>query len=175
VPDIPRLTTPRLLLREFRQADLDTYAAMVANPAVTRFLSDGRPVGRADAWRQLAMFAGHWSLRGFGLWAVEERATGEFIGRIGCQEPEGWPGFELAYTLAPSAWGRGYAREAGAEALRFAREELRRERILSVIRPDNAASIRVATALGATADEEVEFFGAPARLYVYPRAAVPRT
>jgi len=171
MPDVPHLATPRLLLREFRQDDLDAYAAMVADPQVMRFLADGRPLTRAEAWRQMAMFAGHWALRGFGVWAVEERATGAFAGRIGCFEPEGWPGFEVAYTLAPPFWGRGYAREGAAAALRYAREVLGRDRVISVIRPDNAASIRVATSLGATPGETVEFFGGPARLYEYPGGA----
>lgn len=165
---VPVLHTERLLLRAFHQGDLDAYAAMVADPEVMRHLADGRPLSRAEAWRQMAMFAGHWALRGFGVWAVEERATGAFIGRIGCFEPEGWPGFEIAYTLARSAWGRGYAREGAAAALRHAREVLGRDAIISVIRPDNAASIRVATALGAVPDGTVEFFGAPALIYRYP-------
>jgi RimJ/RimL family protein N-acetyltransferase len=165
---IPRLTTPRLLLREFQERDFDAYATMMADPMVARYLSNGQPLTRADAWRQMAMFAGHWALRGFGVWAVEERATGAFIGRIGCLEPEGWPGFEIAYTLARPFWGRGYASEGAAAALRFAREELHRERIISIIRPGNAGSIRVAEGLGAVAEREVEFFGEPARIYVYP-------
>ena len=144
---------------------------MMADPEVVRFLGDGRPLGRVDAWRQLAMFAGHWTLRGFGVWAVEERATGAFVGRIGCFEPEGWPSLEIAYTLARPFWGRGYASEGAAASLQYARIHLAgRGRILSVIRPDNAGSIRVATRLGATAAEEIDFFGARARLYVYPEA-----
>jgi RimJ/RimL family protein N-acetyltransferase len=167
---IPQISTPRLLLREFRESDFETYAAMMADPEVTRYLSNGQPLSRADAWRQMAMFVGHWALRGFGVWAVEERATGAFIGRIGCLEPEGWPGFEIAYTLATPYWGRGYASEGAAAALRYAREELKRERIISIIRPGNTGSIRVAEGLGAVADGEVEFFGEPARIYVYPKS-----
>ena len=83
--------------------DFEAYAAMIADAEVTRFLGAGRPLSRLDAWWQLAMFAGHWALCGFGLWAVEERATGTFVRRVGCLEPEGWPGFELAYTLARPA------------------------------------------------------------------------
>ncbi len=165
---IPRFETPRLLLREFRPDDFEAYAAMVADPEVMRHLADGRPLSRFEAWRQMAVFAGHWALKGFGVWAVEERATGAFVGRIGCFEPEGWPGFEIAYTLARPAWGNGYAREGAAASLRYAREVLRRDPILSVIRPANAASIRVARSLGATRIGEVEFFGAPADLYRYP-------
>lgn len=164
---IPRLTTERLLLRGLEERDFEAYAAMMADPEVTRFLGDGSPLSRFDAWRQMAMFAGHWVLRGFGIWAVEERATGAFVGRIGCFEPDGWPGFEIGYALARHAWGRGYAREAAAASLAYARETLGRERIISIIRPDNTASARVATALGATPAGELDFFGAPAIVYEY--------
>ena len=167
---VPTLETDRLLLRGFAARDFEPYAAMMADPEVTRYLADGRPLDRAEAWRQLAMFAGHWILRGFGVWAVEERATGAFIGRIGCFEPEGWPGFEVAYTLARGAGGRGYAREGAAAALRHAREVLGRTSVISVIRPGNEGSIRVATSLGAVPDGTVEFFGAPALIYRYPAA-----
>jgi len=165
---IPELTTARLRLRGFSPNDFDAYAAIMADPDVTRHLGDGRPLARADAWRQMAMIIGHWSLRGFGLWAVEERSTGTFIGRIGCFHPEGFPGFEVAYTLAKPAWGQGYAREGAAAALQFARETLGRKDIISIIRPANIASIRVAESLGARPAETIEFYGAPSVLYRYP-------
>jgi RimJ/RimL family protein N-acetyltransferase len=167
---IPQLTTDRLLLRAFRPDDFEPYAAMMANPEVGRFLMDGRPLSRTEAWCQMAMFIGHWVLRGYGLWAVEERETGQFIGRIGCLELEGFPAFEIAYTLTASAWRRGYAREGAAAALRYAREVLGRREIASIIRPGNTASIRVAESLGAVAGETVEFFGAPSIVYWYPQA-----
>ncbi len=166
--EIPTLTTDRLLLRGFEPRDAEPYMAMMADPDVARYLADGRALSGPEAWRQLAMILGHWVLRGFGLWAVEERATGRLIGRIGCHEPEGWPAFEIGYTLARDAWGKGYAREGAAAALAYARDVLHRDEIVSVIRPANAASIRVARALGAEPAETVEFFGAPAVLYRYP-------
>jgi RimJ/RimL family protein N-acetyltransferase len=166
-PMIPQLTT-RLTLRALEARDFEPYAAMMADPEVAHHLGDGRSMGRAEAWRQLAMFAGHWVLRGFGVWAVEERATGAFAGRIGCFEPEGWPGLEIAYTLARPFWGKGYAREGAQASLEYARTTLGRERIISIIRPANARSIRVAEALGAVRESEIEFFGAPAAIYRYP-------
>lgn len=172
--EIPRLRTDRLIMRGFEARDLDAYADMMADPEVTRFLGDGKPLGRTDAWRQLAMFAGHWVLNGFGLWAIEEASSGAFIGRIGCFQPEGWPGFEIGYTLARGAWGKGYAREGAGRALQYARQELNRLDIISLIRPDNLGSIGVATALGATPAESVEFFGATAMVYGYPRVAATR-
>ena len=166
---IPELTTERLRLRAFRATDVEPYVALMADPEVTRYLADLRPLTRDEAWRQLAIFIGHWVLRGFGLWAVEERASGEFLGRIGCLEPAGWPAFEIAYTLRRESWGRGYAREGAAAALAFACDTLRREEIASLIRPQNRASIRVATVLGARYERTVELLGAPADLYRYPR------
>lgn len=170
VIEIPELTTERLRLRAFHAMDFDAYAAMMADPEVTRFLGEGRPLSRVEAWRQLAMFAGHWVLRGYGLWAVEERATGQFVGRIGCHDPEGFPAFEVAYTLARPGWGKGYAREGAGAALAYARDVLRHPAITSIIRPDNQRSIRVAESLGAVASETVEFYGAPSILYRYPPA-----
>jgi RimJ/RimL family protein N-acetyltransferase len=166
--EIPTLTTERLLLRAFRADDFEAYAAIMADPGVTRFLGDGQPLNRADAWRQMAFMLGHWALRGFGGWAVEERATGALAGRIGFLQPEGWPGFELAYTLAPAFQGRGYAREGARAALTYARDVLGRDRIISLVRPANTASARVAESFGATVESTVEFFGGPALVYVYP-------
>ena len=73
------LETERLRLRMFRTADFEAYAAICADPDVMRYLGDGKPLSKADAWRQIAMILGHWSLRGYGLWAVEERATGALV------------------------------------------------------------------------------------------------
>lgn len=165
---IPQLTTDRLILRAFVASDFEAYALIMADPAVTQFLGEGHPLARVEAWRQLAMILGHWTLRGFGLWAVEERASGRLLGRIGCHEPEGFPAFEIGYVLAREAWGSGFAREGAAAALQFARQTLHRRDITSIIRPANTGSIRVATSLGARPAETVEFFGAPSVVYRYP-------
>ena len=61
---VPELRTKRLLLRSFRDADLDPMAAMCADPEVMRYLGDGRTLDREDTWRQMAMFLGHWEIRG---------------------------------------------------------------------------------------------------------------
>ena len=113
----------------------------------------------------------HWRLRGYGLWAVEERATGAFLGRLGCWRPEGWPALEIGYTLARGHWGRGYASEGARASLEYARAMLKPARICSIIRPGNSASIRVAEGLGAVRGEEIEFFGGRSALFWYPPAA----
>ena len=67
------LETPRLLLRMFREDDFDSYAEMMADPEVMRYLPQGGPLPRPEAWRNMAAVLGHWQLRGFGPWSVEER------------------------------------------------------------------------------------------------------
>src|SRR5262252_4845118 len=104
------LETDRLRLRMFDAGDINAYAEMCADPEVMRYLG-GKTLSRLESWRHMAMILGHWTLRGYGLWAVEERATGRLIGRIGCNQPEGFPAFEIGYVLAREAWGKGYARE----------------------------------------------------------------
>jgi len=143
---IPRVTTDRLLLREWRGSDIDAYADMYADPEVTRFL--GGPVDRQDAWSKMARMAGHWILRGYGNWVLERRADGRMIGRAGLWQPEGWPGLEVGWLLAREAWGSGYATEAGRASCQWAREELGAGELISIIDTRNAASRRVAERLG---------------------------
>lgn len=164
---IPTLTTERLVLRAFVQRDIDEYAAIIGDPEVTKYLGNGIPLSRGEAWRQMAMILGHWRLLGYGLWAVEEKATGALMGRIGCQQPDGFPGFELAYTLGRQFWRRGFAREGAAAALAYARNVLGRTNVISVIRPANTGSIRVAQSLGAVLDTEIDFYAGPALVYRY--------
>lgn len=144
------IDTERLCLRPFRGADIDAYAGMCADPEVMRYLSaTGEPLAREDAWRQLAMFAGHWQLRGFGTWAVEDRSSGQLVGRVGLHYPEGWPDRELGWALRRESWGRGLATEAAQAAARYAFEELRWTHVISLILPGNDRSVRVAERLGA--------------------------
>ena len=142
------LKTDRLRLRMWRESDLDDYAEMSADPAVMQYLTLGKLATRADTWRSIAFFMGHWEMRGYGHWAVEEKATGRMIGRIGFLNPEGWPGFEIGWTLARHAWGKGYATEGGKRALVYAFKELDQSHVISLIHPDNKPSMRVAERLG---------------------------
>jgi RimJ/RimL family protein N-acetyltransferase len=165
------LETPRLRLRMFRQADFDAYADMLADPEVSRYLAQGRPLSRPDAWRHMAMLLGHWQLFGFGPWAVEERASGEFLGRIGPYCPPGWPGLELIWTIRRQSWGQGYATEGARAALAYVFEHMGRDRIISLIRPQNAASLRVAEKIGQRLQDRIHFYGEEALVYGIRRAA----
>jgi RimJ/RimL family protein N-acetyltransferase len=163
------LASRRLLLRMFRESDLDAYAEMCGDPDVMRFLGDGRIMTRVEAWRHMALVVGHWQLRGFGLWAVEERGTGLLAGRVGCWQPEGWPGLEIGWALRRGFWGRGYATEAALATLDFAFTELRQPTVISLIDPDNGPSIAVALRLGMRMQGYTEVMGHPVVVYSVDR------
>lgn len=165
---IPALTTARLRLRAFARNDLDAWAALCADEEVMRHVGSGGPVGRDIAWRQMAMALGQWPLRGYGPWAVERRSDRRLIGRVGLLHPEDWPGCELIWTLSRDAWGQGYAQEAARAALSFGQDELGLSGIISLIRPANERSIRVAQRLGAIPDGTVEMLGSEALVYRHP-------
>ncbi len=165
---VPALSTPRLRLRAFTLADLDAYAAICADAEVMRYIGTGGAVGRDVAWRHLAMFLGEWALTGCGMWAVERRDDRTLIGRVGFLNPEGWPARELAWTLARSAWGQGYALEATRAARAYGRDMLGVGDLISLIREPNLRSIALAERLGALNEGPIEFLGSAALLFRHP-------
>src|SRR5438105_4445915 len=163
--EIPTLQTDRLILRPFRAADFEAYAEMNANPDVMRYIDEIQD--RQAAFRSMCANIGHWEVRGYGPWAVEERATGRLVGRAGLLFWETNPGMEVGYAIHPSLWGKGYATEVAARSLRYAHETLGARGVLSLIQPANAPSIRVAEKLGARLDREIQIRNKPVRVYVY--------
>jgi len=162
--------TERLLLRPPRAADLDPYIEIHEDPEVRPHLMVLQPsVGRAAAWRTLALLAGHWHLRGYGQWTLVEKATGDVVGRVGLWNPEGGLGLEIGWVIRRSQWGRGLATEAAREAVAFAFDEVRADRLISVIPPDNVRSIRVACKIGETFDRAHVVDGRTVHVYALPR------
>jgi RimJ/RimL family protein N-acetyltransferase len=144
----PTLETDRLLLRPPVEEDLDGWASLMADPESSRFI--GGPLPRESAWRGMAAMAGSWSLKGFGMFSIVEKASGQWIGRLGPWRPEGWPGTEVGWGLLRSAWGKGYATEGAARAMGWAFDTLGWEEVIHCIAPDNAGSIAVAERLGSS-------------------------
>jgi RimJ/RimL family protein N-acetyltransferase len=169
----PVIETERLLLRRWREADIEPNTAMLADPASGRFItSDGKPVTDAFlGWRNAAIMAGHWTLHGFGMFVVEEKQTGSFVGRVGPWSPPGWPGFEIGWGIASGFRGKGYAVEAATASIDwvFARFEI--DRIIHCIDRENVASQGVARRLGAIIESEFDLFGHVADVWVTHREA----
>ena len=166
---VPEIRTERLLLRGLRHDDLDAYAAMYADPEVMQYLENGLPLDRAAAWRMMAVHLGHWLLRGYGQWALVEDATGDVVGRAGLWEPEGWPGLEVGWLLARPRWGQGFATEAGRAAIAYAFGVLGAEKVISLIRPENHLSVRVAERLGESYERTIELHGRRVDIYCVRR------
>jgi RimJ/RimL family protein N-acetyltransferase len=159
------LETERLILRMFREDDLEQYAKICADPEVVRYLGDGSTLDRVGSWRQMATILGHWALRGYGPWAVEERGSGRLLGRLGFFKPEGWPGFELGWVLGREHWGKGYATEGARRALAYAFTQTAREHVISLIHPENRGSVRVAERLGERLEGRADLFGHEVLVY----------
>lgn len=142
----PILRTERLVLRPLTAGDFDAWAAFHADPVTMEHL--GGVVPRAVAWRGLCAMVGAWEIAGAAMFAVEERATGAWVGRIGPWRPEGWPGTEVGWGVASGFAGRGYAFEAAVAAMDFAVDTLGWTDIIHTIAPDNIRSQRLAARLG---------------------------
>ena len=162
----PVLETERLRLRPWREEDFDPFAAFCADKESRRYL--GGVSDRPDAWRSMAVIVGHWALRGYGIWAMEDKATGQFAGYSGLWNPEGWPGQEVTWSVCAAFRRRGYAVEAAERVRAYAYEELKWPTAVSVIHPDNVASKSVADRVGATLERRIELRGSPADIYRHP-------
>ena len=162
---VPRVETERLLLREWRDEDTDPWAELCADDEVMRSLGREGALSLGDAWRDMAVMAGHWALKGFGHWILELRATGELVGRAGLYHPPDWPGLEVGWTVARPHWGNGYAGEAGRAAMDWARDELGADRVISLIADDNHRSQRVAEKLGMRVEGRTSLRGYDLRVF----------
>jgi RimJ/RimL family protein N-acetyltransferase len=144
----PVLVTERLILRPPGAEDLDGWAEMSLEEETMRHI--GGTQSRAGAWRQLCAMAGAWHIRGFAMFSVIERATGEWVGRLGPWEPEGWPGTEVGWGVRAKFAGRGYAHEGSVAAMDFAVDTLGFTTIIHTIVAENVRSIALAKRLGST-------------------------
>lgn len=152
------LRTDRLLLRSWRDSDLEPWAAMNADPEVREHLGD--VLTREQSGASMARFQADFDRRGWGWWAVEVVAGGEFIGFAGMDEvDDGLPftGVEIGWRLARAAWGKGYATEAAAAVLAHGFETLGLPEIVAVTTAGNLRSQAVMRRLGMTTDPADDF------------------
>lgn len=167
---IPTLETERLTLRPFREADVAPFFELSQDPDVMRYVGDRRVPTLQEAWRGIAGWIGHWALRGYGQWAIEERSSGRLIGRAGIINPAEWPGAEVGYLLGRAWWGHGYATEAARAAMDWGFEQFDFSDLISLIDPDNTASIAVATRLGESLRGETDLLGNRVLIYGISRS-----
>ena len=163
---VPVIETLRLRLRGHRLTDFAAYAEIWGDPAMVRHIT-GDPLGEEAAWARFLRSVGHWSLMGFGFWALEEKASGRFIGEAGFVnfkrrvEPPLPEAPEIGWLLAPWAQGRGHATEAVRAALAWGEDHFGTGRTVCMIHPDNAASFRVAEKCGFKEVTRARYLGGP--------------
>ena len=172
---VPEIETDRLLLRAHRLEDFPESAAIWANPSVCRFIG-GTPSTEQQSWARMLGYRGHWSLMGFGYWAIEERSTRRFVGELGFADFKrdidpsfrGHP--EAGWALAPGAQGKGYAVEAIRAALQWGDARIDDERIVCLIHPSNRPSLHLARKFGFSLLRQASYRGADVNLFARDHA-----
>jgi RimJ/RimL family protein N-acetyltransferase len=161
------LTTERLLLRPFTPADQEAIHAVYSDPEVMRHVGHGAHKTIAETANALRIYGEVLARRGYSFLAVTEREGGALIGDGGLHPLAGQgPDVELGYTLARSAWGRGYATELGRALIEHAFGVLRAPRVVAQVEPANLGSRHVLEKLGMTEREVRMAYGRPHLLYV---------
>ncbi len=165
------IDTERLTLRVHRLEDFPDTLAMWSDPVVTRYIG-GKPSTEEEAWQRLLRYAGHWTLLGYGFWALREKGTDRFLGEVGfingrrAIEPPFGDALEVGWALVPSAHGKGFATEAVRAVLGWGEAHLGRERrTVCMIDPGNQASVRVAQKCGFREYARTTYKGEPTILY----------
>jgi RimJ/RimL family protein N-acetyltransferase len=152
------LQTDRLLLRMFQEDDWRDLHKYYSDEACMRY-TVGRALTEGETWRAMAAMIGHWQLRRYGSYALEEKSNGQVIGVAGLDYPNDWPEPEIKWGLIRDFWGKGYASEAVRGIKKMWIEHLPELRLISLIHPQNANSINLAKAVGAYFERDHEFRG----------------
>ena len=164
---IPVIETERLILRGPRESDFEAFATCSASD---RALFVGGPYTRQRSWVSFLAQYGHWALRGYGMWMLEDRATGGIAGRVGIIRNDGWDEPELGWHIYDGFEGKGLAYEAAHAARAHAANHLGLDRVISYIVPDNTRSAALAQRLGATIERDGEVSGHPCHVWRHPSA-----
>ena len=162
----PTLETERLVLRAWRKDDFRPYHAILSQPEVHKHFGPN-PMNAEEAWRRLTSFVGGWQFLGFGMWAVEEKATGKLIGIVGIfnawreLEPEFGEEPEMGWIMAAETHGKGMALEACRAAVDWLEANLEPTPLWAIIAPANEPSIKLAEKLGFEPVRESTYHGEP--------------
>ena len=159
-----RLESERLILRQFEDDDWRDLHRYYSDTQAMTF-TQGRALNEGETWRVMCSMIGHWQIRGYGPYAVEEKTSGSVLGTVGFWYPNDWPDPEIKWGLARRYWGQGYASEAARLVHAAGRQHLPEFALISLIHDDNKASIGVALAIGAQRERSFDYEGEPHGVY----------
>jgi RimJ/RimL family protein N-acetyltransferase len=161
------LESDRLNFRQPRESDFAPMLEIFRDPLTISVYGE---MSATDVWRRIASGLGHWQLRGFGPFALELKATSEYVGVCSLYYPEGWQDIEIGYNIAPKFRRQGFAAEAVRRVRAHGYEDLSIAKLVSYISPSNLASQAVAKSVGAIVDGEFDMAGKPHIIFVHPKS-----
>ena len=164
------LVTPRLACRKFIADDLPAFARLYTDPDIMRHLADGVAFTPRQVAERFARVQAHYRRQGFGMWAIVDRHTNKIIGRAGLQHLSEVDEVEVGYALFPEYWGKGLATEIAGALVNYGFEKLNFPRIVALVSPKNAASIRVLEKIQLHNERTLELPTGPALLLSARRA-----
>lgn len=162
-----KIETKRLILRQFSNEDWKDIHHCYSNKEVTKY-TFGHSLTESESWRVMAGMIGHWHLRGYGPYAIEEKKSKKVIGTAGFWYPNDWPELEIKWALSRQYWGKGYASEAARSVQKTALECFSKNSLISFIHSENSASIQLALAIKAVFEKQMEFRGGSWHVYRHP-------
>ena len=165
------ITTPRLILRTFTADDVEPMVRILGEKDVIRYFPRTDPPPRDRVEKMILGLLRHWEERGYGLWAVESRSSGELMGRCGLQYLPELAEVEVDFILGKPFWGHGFATEAGRASVRYGFEQLGLARVVGLAHVENKASQRVLEKLGMALVEQRQFWGIECYHYAIERLA----
>ena len=168
------ITTSRLNLRPFTLEDTDPFHEILLGKDVLRYFPSSEPPPRERVEKWIRQVLAHWQAHGYGLWAVESRASGELLGRTGLQWLPETGEIEVDFLFDRRFWGQGFATEAGRVSLRFGLKKLAVDFVVGIVHPENLPSQRVLEKIGMTRHERACYFGMDCYRYVADRPTLKR-
>jgi len=161
------IETERLILRQFSNEDWKDIHVYNSDKEATKY-TYGHSLTEGESWRVMASILGHWQLRGYGPYAIEEKLSKKVIGISGFWYPNDWPEIEIKWALARKFWGKGYASEAARSVQKVALKSFPANPLISFINSKNSASIQLALAIKAVFEKQVDFRGGVWHVYRHP-------
>ncbi|WP_375173897.1 GNAT family N-acetyltransferase [Pseudooceanicola sp.] len=164
---VPVIETERLVLRAPEGRDFPAVVAFQMDAERTKYIG-GPAQSEFEVWGGFCRAIGHWIWNGYGFWTLEEKSTGQAVGRVGLLNHLGWPEPEIGWHMFAAGEGRGLAHEAALALREHAAQTLGLDRVISLIHPENIRSRALAERLGATVEKETELLGDPCLIYRHP-------